>query len=241
MNRIYLSKRSEYLYWIKDCLDNKRLGEVKIINDKTTALIKDKYQHQNINTEAKLILASGDSGWKHYCHDFIEFYNVDFLDIELDDYNFPRFAEACRLHSCGKDLFNREAFLHPRVKLAWNKMQKIAKIDGVDIQIISAYRSMDYQKELIQVKLDKGETIENILKVNTLPGYSEHHTGCAIDIGSKGEPVLEESFEQTTAFKWLQNNAQDFGFSMSYPKGNNTGLCYEPWHWCFKPEKTVLP
>lgn len=234
MNRIYLTKRSEYLYWIKDLLDDKRLGEIKIIDNKTQYIIKEKYHHQNINTEAKLILSSGDSGWTNYCHDFIGFYNMDFIDYDLEDYDFPHFSEACRLHSCNKDMFDREAYLHPRAKIAWQRMQKFAKIDGISLQIISAFRSMDYQKELIQAKLDKGEKIENILKVNTLPGYSEHHTGCAIDIGSKDAAILEEEFDQSPAFKWLENNGNNFDFYLSYPKGNTSGICYEPWHWCFK-------
>lgn len=236
MNRIYLSKRSTNLYWIKDLLDDKRLGEVKITKDKTNYVIKEKYHHQNIKTEAKLVLSSGDNGWKNYCHDFIGFYNMDFIDVDLDEYHFPQFSEACRLHECSKDMFNRKVLLHPRAKLAWLKMKKIAKIDGVNLRIISAYRSMDYQKELIQAKLDKGEKIEDILKVNALPGYSEHHTGCAIDIGSKDAAVLEEEFDQSLAFKWLEVNAKKFDFYMSYPKGNSTGICYEPWHWCFKPK-----
>ena len=234
MNRIYLSKRSENLYWIKDLLDDKRLGEIKIINNKIQYIIKEKYHHQNIKTEAKLILASGDKGWNNYCQDYIEFYNMDFIECDLEDYNFPKFSEACRLHSCNKDMFNREAYLHPRAKIAWHRMQKFAKIDGISLQIISAFRSMDYQKELIQAKLDKGEKIEEILKVNTLPGFSEHHTGCAIDIGSKDAAILEEEFDQSSAFKWLKNNANKFDFYMTYPKDNTTGICYEPWHWCYK-------
>ncbi len=236
MNRIYLSHRSDNLYWIKDRLDDKRLGEIKTIDGKTGFIIKKKYQHQNIKTEAKLLLTSGDSGWNNYYHDYIEFYNMDFIDFDLEDYKFPIFSEACRLHQCNTDMFNRKAYLHPRAKLAWQKLQKIAKIESVNLQIISAFRSMDYQKELIQTKLDNAEKIQDILKVNTLPGYSEHHTGCAIDIGSKNTAILEEAFDQSPAFKWLENNAHKFDFYMTYPKGNTTGICYEPWHWCYKPD-----
>ena len=77
-------------------------------------------------------------------------------------------------------------------------------------------------------------SIDKILKVNTLPGYSEHHTGCAIDIGAPNEAILEEEFDQSEAFDWLQQNANKFGFHMTYPKNNNTGICYEPWHWCYR-------
>ena len=48
-----------------------------------------------------------------------------------------------------------------------------------------------------------------------------------------GEPAAEESFESTPAFVWLQSRAGDFGFEMSYPRGNPHGIDYEPWHWRF--------
>ena len=76
--------------------------------------------------------------------------------------------------------------------------------------------------------------VESILKENTLPGYSEHHTGCAVDFISKDSYSLSVNFEKTDEFKWLMNNANKYGFYLSYPKSNNNGIMYEPWHWTFK-------
>ncbi len=165
----------------------------------------------------------------------IKQYNKDICDTS--NYCFPLFAEPKRLKKCKKDLFGRDVYLHPAAKKAWKKMKKAAQKADIKLKIISAFRSYDYQKQLIQKKLDKGISIEEILKVNTLPGYSEHHTGCAIDIGVKDEAILEEEFDQSDAFKWLQQNAKKFGFFMTYPKNNHTGICYEPWHWCYQKNK----
>jgi D-alanyl-D-alanine carboxypeptidase len=107
---------------------------------------------------------------------------------------------------------------------------------GVSLFLISAFRSIEYQHELIDKKLVEGQAIEDILKVNAAPGYSEHHTGRAIDVGTIGCDALVEEFEDTKAFQWLNINAQEFGFIQSYPKNNSSGIDYEPWHWCFQVE-----
>ncbi|HPF74253.1 MAG TPA: D-alanyl-D-alanine carboxypeptidase family protein, partial [Xanthomonadaceae bacterium] len=65
------------------------------------------------------------------------------------------------------------------------------------------------------------------------PGFSEHHSGNALDIGTPDEPPAEESFENTAAFDWLCENAPNFGFQLSYPRNNPHGIVYEPWHWCW--------
>jgi D-alanyl-D-alanine carboxypeptidase len=85
---------------------------------------------------------------------------------------------------------------------------------------------------LILGKLAKGRSIDEVLTVNAPPGCSEHHSGRAVDVGCAGTAPLEESFETTPAFAWLQRHAAAFGFSLSYPRGNRHGYLYEPWHWC---------
>ena len=76
--------------------------------------------------------------------------------------------------------------------------------------------------------------MEAILKVSAAPGYSEHHSGCAIDVTTPGYKALEEPFETSPAFKWLSDNAEKFDFSLSYPQNNPHGVAYEPWHWAWK-------
>lgn len=139
--------------------------------------------------------------------------------------------EAQALVSAGNDVFGREQFLIESVKKRWAVMRKTAQRDFVELSLVSCFRSVDYQQELIQKKLDDGQVIENILKVSAAPGHSEHHTGRAIDIGTSGCDHLSEDFDETVAFQWLEQNGEKFGFTMSYPKGNQSGVGYEPWHW----------
>ena len=74
---------------------------------------------------------------------------------------------------------------------------------------------------------------KDILTHIAIPGFSEHHTGKAIDIHANGHPVLEEAFEKTEEFMWLSKNAASFGFRLSYPRANTLGIIYEPWHWFY--------
>jgi D-alanyl-D-alanine carboxypeptidase len=76
--------------------------------------------------------------------------------------------------------------------------------------------------------------IGEIITVCAPPGYSEHHTGRAVDIVCADMPYLEIAFEDTQAFQWLVNHADSFGLTLSYPRGNAAGYQYEPWHWCFR-------
>ena len=135
----------------------------------------------------------------------------------------------------GKDKFNRNFFLSISALPYWNLMHQEAAIDGVILEVVSSYRSIHYQASIIKNKLNSGQKIEDILKVNAAPGLSEHHTGNAIDISSNEESqVLTVRFERTKAFLWLKERAQEFNFYMSYPKNNELGYIYEPWHWCYK-------
>ncbi|MEZ5415492.1 MAG: M15 family metallopeptidase [Opitutaceae bacterium] len=114
---------------------------------------------------------------------------------------------------------------------AWRTMQTAAHNDGITLSAISGHRSVAHQAELIRRKLADGQRIGDILTVIAAPGYSEHHTGRALDIATPADPVLEERFAKTTAFAWLQNHAPRFGFRLSFPPNNPAGFTYEPWHW----------
>lgn len=116
---------------------------------------------------------------------------------------------------------------------AWVKMKESARRDEIVLMPFSGFRSYLHQKSLIDLHLKNGRKIEDILTHIAIPGFSEHHSGRAIDIHAKGHPVLEEAFERTEQFAWLLENSNRFGFRLSYPKGNSTGIIYEPWHWFF--------
>jgi D-alanyl-D-alanine carboxypeptidase len=151
----------------------------------------------------------------------------------------PIFKEALKseLMLVGKDFFKRDVYLEENTHNAWLELQKKAHTDNVKLHIVSGFRSYAYQQSIIDRKLTNGLSLEQISKVNALVGESEHHTGCAIDFTTDDEAeVLTEDFEKTRAFKWLQNNAKNFGFKMSFPRDNKYGFIYEPWHWCYKDE-----
>lgn len=148
--------------------------------------------------------------------------------------NLTFFDEQQNLVDADVDFYNRQARLHPDAAVSWLEMKKAARQDRINLFICSAYRSYDYQFNLITNKVKNGRLIDEIITVLAPPGFSEHHTGYAVDIISDEIPELEQIFETTEAFAWLQKYAVDFNFSMSYPRDNPYGIIYEPWHWCYK-------
>ncbi len=147
----------------------------------------------------------------------------------------PFHLEPTHLQLAGKDRYGRALWLLRPAACAWRAMQCAALRDGVVLQAISGYRSHAYQRGIFERKFARGLSLEDILRINAAPGHSEHHSGRAIDIGAPDEPAAEESFEATVAFAWLLEHAENFGFRMSYPRGNPHGIVYEPWHWCWHP------
>ena len=144
--------------------------------------------------------------------------------------------EPVALALAGFDRYRRPLWLTARAARAWQSMQRAASAEGVAMDAISGYRSHAYQLGIFERKLARGQTVAQILMVNAAPGYSEHHSGNALDIGTTDQPPAEESFEGTPAFPWLQSRAVSFGFHMSYPRNNPHGIVYEPWHWRYRTE-----
>jgi len=150
-----------------------------------------------------------------------------------------RVPEPRRLVAIGNDTQGRPQLLAPSAARAWTRMVAAATHDGVVLQVVSAYRSTAYQLGILQRKLERGQPIEEILRVSAAPGYSEHHSGRALDITTPGFTALEEEFEQSPAFAWLGANAARFGFRLSYPRGNRHGIAFEPWHWCWHEKRRL--
>jgi D-alanyl-D-alanine carboxypeptidase len=143
----------------------------------------------------------------------------------------PYYAEASELVDIGPNLVGRMQRLTPEAAARWQEMTEAASGDGIRLLIVSGFRDFAYQAGLIRRKLEAGEEIGKILTVNAAPGFSQHHTGCAIDIATPGSRPLTEEFEESDAFRWLGTNAAGFGFSMTYPRDNPCGFIFEPWHW----------
>ncbi len=143
----------------------------------------------------------------------------------------PLFEEAVDLVDVGPNLVGRMQRLIPETAASWQQMLTAARDDGIMLLIVSGYRSFEYQASLIRKKINAGQSLSEILQVNAAPGFSEHHTGRAVDVASPGSRPLTEEFESSEAFAWLRVNAAQYGFSMSYPRDNPEGFIYEPWHW----------
>lgn len=124
---------------------------------------------------------------------------------------------------------------------AFLQMQAAAAADGVTIWMQSGYRSVEYQTKLYTNKtnyylgqgFDEATAKEKAAAVVNPPGYSEHNCGLAADLNCPAYTDLSEGFEDTDAFRWLQQHAGEYGFILRYPKGMEevTEITYEPWHW----------
>ncbi|MDT8398796.1 MAG: D-alanyl-D-alanine carboxypeptidase family protein [Pseudomonadales bacterium] len=143
--------------------------------------------------------------------------------------------EAGSLVNIEMDVFGRQPQLEAGTCRAWQRMKAAALVAGIELLVVSAYRSVEYQKAIFIRKLAAGQVLEDILKVNAAPGFSEHHSGRALDIGCQGFAHLSDDFENSPAYRWLSANAQSFGFSLSFPRNNRFGVLYEPWHWMYSP------
>lgn len=129
-----------------------------------------------------------------------------------------------------------EERLDRKIALEYEKMYAAALNEGVYLTPCSGYRSYELQERNYNNKIkffeNQGYSTEDAkVKAATIimpPGSSEHNLGYAMDI-----VCVEEWFENTDEFRWLTENAADYGFIMRYPKDKQdiTGVIYEPWHW----------
>lgn len=120
-------------------------------------------------------------------------------------------------------------------------MIKDAQKEGIELKVLSAYRTVEYQKNLfernVKYRMEDGMSYEEAyydVSINIAPpGGSEHNAGLAVDIIDKNHWDTYEEFENTPEFKWLIENCTKYGFILRYPKGKEdiTGYIYEPWHY----------
>ena len=113
----------------------------------------------------------------------------------------------------------------------WND----AKENGFQFIVNTSYRSYDIQKEMYEnTKSLKGAKQADLIVAR--PGHSDHQSGLSIDLYDLNNS--SDSFQETPAYQWLQENAYKFGFIERYPKDKEsiTGFSYEPWHWRYVGE-----
>lgn len=176
----------------------------------------------------------------------------------LSSFNHLYYAEAdpSRIVPVGKFIregYEREEFLDYEAAQAFNTMKATAAQQGVNLIPISGFREVARQQKLFDAQIAKLGSAAAAAELSAPPGYSEHHTGYALDIGDADRPDtdIKYAFENTQAYRWLQINAATFGFEESFHQGNQQGVSYEPWHWryvgspraasTFTVSKTLFP
>ena len=125
------------------------------------------------------------------------------------------------------------------------RLNEAARRDGIDLSVISAYRSYRRQAEVYKYWLQwSGGDVDATDKFSARAGHSEHQLGTVVDFSTAEiKDGIGPHFNKTKAAGWLAENAVQFGFRLSYPKGKEkeTGYLHEGWHWRYwgdaKPRK----
>ena len=134
-------------------------------------------------------------------------------------------------------LFSPGIYVHKDIYANFKEMQFLAAQRGISLQLLSGYRSIDLQRDIFyENKSIRNQTAIERSRDSAPPGYSEHSTGYAIDVGDGNYPNthFEVEFEQTPAFKFMKRFASKYHFVLSFPLNNKQGVTYEPWHWRYE-------
>jgi len=143
--------------------------------------------------------------------------------------------------------------LLPEAYIKFKQMQNDAKKDGVEIEIVSGYRSYQKQKNIWNYKYNKNfkkeifgiKNINRIIQYSTLPGTSRHHWGTDIDVidkrfTPKGDLLIEKNYSEngiySQLYRWMKKNSKNYGFYLVYDDSpKRKGFKFEPWHYSYKP------
>lgn len=119
------------------------------------------------------------------------------------------------------------AGLTAEAEQAFEAMQAAAAEAGLNLWVVSGFRSYETQRQLYNRYVARDGQAEADT-YSARPGYSEHQTGLALDVN-----LTDTEFAGTPEGQWLAQNAQRFGFALRYPEGKTevTGYIFEPWHW----------
>ena len=127
-------------------------------------------------------------------------------------------------------------WVHKDMHKSLLQMRKDAEKEGIYLVFLSGFRSIKLQDEIFySLKSIRNQNAKERARVSAPPGYSEHSTGFAIDIGDahNRNTDFEVKFENTDAFVWLKSNAAKYHFKLSFTR-NNRYVDYEPWHWRYE-------
>ena len=145
-----------------------------------------------------------------------------------------------------KNAWDEDVKLEKQTYEKYKQLEKELKNDGITIVLDSIYRSVKEQQELWdRWSNDPEKGIDYVKKYVAVPGYSEHHTGLAVDIVIKKDGKLIEENEDMIAeeeiFEKIHKKIADYGFILRYPKDREeiTGYTYEPWHLRYVGSKKI--
>lgn len=162
-----------------------------------------------------------------------------FLKLNPGDFGFKGKFIGMRI-TTGNLISVDGQFLTKPVWAAFLGVNKAAESDiGKKLKIFSGYRSPAYQAIIfLQALQENNFDFFRTIKGVAFPGYSEHGDpiSLALDLcatNSDSSAVGPKNFEKTREYKWLLQNANKYGFYLSYPKNNKDGIMFEPWHWRF--------
>ena len=130
----------------------------------------------------------------------------------------------------------------PDARNNFNEMKNDAAKNGLTLRAFSTYRDYDRQKVLYE-RYSDADGKDYADTYSARPGFSEHQTGLAFDIGGPNpNDDAQMTFEKTKEFTWLFNNAYKYGFILRYPKDKEdiTGFMYEPWHYRYVGQDAAL-
>jgi len=140
-------------------------------------------------------------------------------------------------------LFSPGIYVHKDIYKNFKEMQYIAAQRGISLRLLSGFRSIELQRDIFyENKSIRNQTAIERSRDSAPPGYSEHSTGYAIDVGDGNYPDthFEVEFEQTPAFKFMKRFAPKYHFVLSFPPNNIQGVTYEPWHWRYEGSVNAL-
>lgn len=160
---------------------------------------------------------------------------TDYLVLVNKEHQVPEnWLESIRLCSATKST-GEEIFVEEKTLKQYYELRKSLVSDGIHILLTGAYRSTEYQKQL-SIRLEKKHGLQYVKDYVATPGFSEHHTGLAIDIclliGDRIVNQRDDLFNNKEIFAKIHQRLADFGFILRYPEGKEdvTGYQYEPWH-----------
>ena len=151
------------------------------------------------------------------------------------------------------DLYGEGIQLRKEAHDAFLEMKRAAYQDGIDIKVVSSYRSYERQRAIFERKylafteegLEPLQAIDSIVEYSTIPGTSRHHWGTDADLidaskPTEGDVLVAEKFEEGGPFadfkKWMDAHSEEYGFYLVYTENpKRRGFKFEPWHYSYAP------